>query len=338
MRPLIAASRSSAGAVHVSATSNVSIDCANQITGLVSSSPETGARDLLSALPPETREEFVVAAIQTTFSDSELNRLVERLDGNSQRALGVAALSHHFKKDFREVFDMLDKDSSGHLSRSEFKYFLRQVEAGALSSDTSPPTTSQLMLVFCQAALPNVIFGMLDNSIMIVGGDVVDDLIGSTFHLSTLACAAWANTFADVFGMSVGSSVERITRKMGMPQANLSPQQVKLPVVRRISMLAGPLGILFGCIIGMAPLLFRDEDKKAIQAAFARADADNNGVLGPLEAVMALRSFHAANGGDVEGCEEDLKHFETDANGKISPTQFAEGYKKLKLLRQPSKK
>ena len=59
---------------------------------------------------------------------------------------------------------------------------------------------------------------------MIVGGDVVDDLIGSTFHLSTLACAAWANTFADVFGMSVGSTVNPVSSFLSV-LTQLAPAQ-----------------------------------------------------------------------------------------------------------------
>eukprot|EP00406_Dinophysis_acuminata_P019864 CAMPEP_0179343404 /NCGR_PEP_ID=MMETSP0797-20121207/70947_1 /TAXON_ID=47934 /ORGANISM="Dinophysis acuminata, Strain DAEP01" /LENGTH=59 /DNA_ID=CAMNT_0021057733 /DNA_START=1 /DNA_END=176 /DNA_ORIENTATION=+ len=57
---------------------------------------------------------------------------------------------------------------------------------------------------------------------MILGGDVVDDAIGSAFQLSTLACAAVANTFADVVGISIGNSVEAVTARLGLPPARLT--------------------------------------------------------------------------------------------------------------------
>mmetsp|Transcript_43397 Transcript_43397/g.77899 ORF Transcript_43397/g.77899 Transcript_43397/m.77899 type:complete len:356 (-) Transcript_43397:43-1110(-) len=295
--------------------------------GLLRSQPETAAQDLIRSLPKDCREEFLSAAIQAAFHDKEMDRLIDGLDADAQRAVGVAALSKHFRKDFQAVFEEVDKDRSGSIDRAEFKRYLRTVLADGKSTDTGPPTTYQLMLVFLQAAIPNVIFGMLDNSIMIVGGDVVEDLIGSTFHLSTLACAALANTFADVFGISVGNSVESLTRRLGMPQPKLSQHQIKLPVVRRVNMLAGPVGILIGCVIGMTPLAFRDDMKQRLTVAFEDLDDDEDGFLSREEVVQAL---HHPKVGAVKASIEDLKFFKTkSADGKVDLKGFLAGYKKF---------
>merc|ERR1712217_627229 len=124
-----------------------------------------------------------------------------------------------------------------------------------------------------------IVFGFLDNSIMIIGGDVVDDLIGSTFQLSTLACAALANTFADVIGISIGNTVEAMTTRLGLPPARLTSAQAESKLVRRLGLLAGSAGILLGCILGMSPLLFIDHEKKALKDAFSRFDKDGSGSL-----------------------------------------------------------
>merc|ERR1711920_668435 len=92
-------------------------------------------------------------------------------------------------------------------------------------NDASRPTNRQLSLFALNSSIPFVVFGALDNSIMIIGGDVVDELIGSSLHLSTLACAAVANTFADVVGISIGNTVESLTTKLGVPSANLTHGQ-----------------------------------------------------------------------------------------------------------------
>lgn len=94
------------------------------------------------------------------------------------------------------------------------------------------PTSRQTMLFCLNSAIPFVVFGMLDNSIMLLGGDVVDDLVGSYFHLSTLACAAVANTFADVLGISIGNTVEALTVKLGLPEAHLTQAQARPPTCR----------------------------------------------------------------------------------------------------------
>lgn len=229
--------------------------CASELSQILGYSPD-GCRAVIKALPVDQRETFIATAIQEHFKDHEMDRLIRYLSAEEQRALGVAAMAAHFGQDFKEEFNRFDKDDSGSLNRSEFNRYLQKVTASRFEKDSSPPSTRQLIILFCNAALPNVIFGMLDNSIMIIGGDIVEETIGSTLHLSTLACAAVANTFADVFGMSVGNSVDRFSAKLGMPSASLTPEQIKLPIVRRVSLVAGPFGILVGCTIGMTPLLF----------------------------------------------------------------------------------
>merc|ERR1712224_1128678 len=108
------------------------------------------------------------------------------------------------------------------------------------------PSIRQLFWFSLNSEIPFFVFGCLDNSLMIAGGDLVDDMIGSHFALSTLACAALANTFADCLGISVGNTVESLVGKLGLPQANLTASQSELPVVHRLGLVSGSVGILIG--------------------------------------------------------------------------------------------
>merc|ERR1712178_127661 len=111
-----------------------------------------------------------------------------------------------------------------------------------------------------------------------------------------------------------------------MPQANLTREQAQLPVVRRVNTVAGPLGILIGCIFGMSPLLFRDEEKRELALAFTHADKDGDGLLSGEEVVQALRKETLAPTMD----HEDLIYFTKNAEGQITLVEFTKGYKRMK--------
>jgi len=211
---------------------------------------------LVQGLPHSVREHIAATVIDHA-RDEDMDALLDTVVKQDHvRALGLAALSKHFGNDFRKEFEVLDENASGTISRGEFKRYLSRIAANDPAS-VPRPTNHQLRIFALHAAMPMVVFGILDNSIMILGGDVIDDMIGSTFRLSTLACAALANTFADVLGISIGNTVESMTARLGLPKAGLSHLQVELPIVRRVERGAASGGIFVGCILGMFPLLFK---------------------------------------------------------------------------------
>mmetsp|Transcript_57398 Transcript_57398/g.122066 ORF Transcript_57398/g.122066 Transcript_57398/m.122066 type:complete len:424 (-) Transcript_57398:195-1466(-) len=281
----------------------------------VSEKPEE-LQEFFSQAPPEVRsvaasESFRALGKQNI---SAVETFMGTLTPEEARTIGLAALSRHLGKDFRKEYEEADNDQSGTISKVEFKRYLGRLAASAGLKDVEPPNKRQLLLFALNSAIPFVVFGALDNSIMILGGDVVDDLIGATFQLSTLACAALANTFADVFGISIGNTVEALTARLGLPQANLTPHQAELPYVRRVGLVSGSAGILVGCLIGMTPLLFMDHDRKALKEQFTKQDVDKTGKLQVPQLVKVIdkSGFDQVNDTDLTTLLKELNILSED--------------------------
>lgn len=65
-----------------------------------------------------------------------------------------------------------------------------QAEHAACVSNVAAPTTRQLRVLAMHSALPMVGFGIMDQTIMIQAGDLIDTTLGAKLALPTLAAAA----------------------------------------------------------------------------------------------------------------------------------------------------
>ena len=120
-----------------------------------------------------------------------------------------------------------------------------------------PPTTSQLKRVALQAALPFIVFGFLDNAIMIMSGQYIERVIlRMALGIGTMTAAAVGNILADMFSVGVADRVENLFVTMGLPTLELTSTQAKLKVTKLAVLWGRVLGIFVGCTLGMAPLLF----------------------------------------------------------------------------------
>lgn len=91
-----------------------------------------------------------------------------------------------------------------------------------------------------------LIFGIVDNGIMIFAGNAIDGYIGAAFGVSLLLSAGLGNTISDVAGILVGRFVEaRLFRGRDVTKG--------LSTVQIVS--AEAIGITLGCILGLTPLL-----------------------------------------------------------------------------------
>uniref|UniRef100_A0A2M4CVY1 Putative conserved plasma membrane protein n=1 Tax=Anopheles darlingi TaxID=43151 RepID=A0A2M4CVY1_ANODA len=134
-----------------------------------------------------------------------------------------------------------------------------------------PPVTSDLMKLGLVNALPFIGFGFLDNFTMIIAGDYIEHTLGLFMCISTMAAAALGNTISDVIGIGSAFYVEKIAEMSGVKPPKMSPIQLEMKCSRRAANLGRVLGITIGCLLGMCPLLFMNEDKEKDKDKAAKA-------------------------------------------------------------------
>lgn len=164
-------------------------------------------------------------------------------------------------------------------------------EAGTITS--TPPTSGQLWALAIRTGVPFVCFGFVDNFLMILCGSAIEDTFGLMFGLTTLAAAGLGNMSSDVVGIGVGRYIESAADALRLPDPKLNKFQIASAVARRTATVASMFGIALGCILGMFPLLFRDEESAERQAAATLMkvlDTDKDGYISAAEASAALLS------------------------------------------------
>lgn len=98
-------------------------------------------------------------------------------------------------------------------------------------------------------AVAFVVFGIIDNGIMIMAGTAIDNMVGAALGISTMASAGIGNTISDAIGIASGRLIEYQLHKVipAVQHGELTKRQVTI---------AETFGIIAGCLIGMIPLLF----------------------------------------------------------------------------------
>uniref|UniRef100_G3NTY0 Transmembrane protein 65 n=1 Tax=Gasterosteus aculeatus aculeatus TaxID=481459 RepID=G3NTY0_GASAC len=129
--------------------------------------------------------------------------------------------------------------------------------------EVAPPTSAELKYVLLHNAIPFVGFGFLDNCIMIVAGTHIELSIGVVLGISTMAAAALGNLVSDLAGLGLAGYVEALAYRLGMQIPDLSPKQADMWQTRVSSHAGKAIGVAIGCILGMFPLFFlNDDDEK----------------------------------------------------------------------------
>ncbi|XP_075938502.1 transmembrane protein 65-like [Anarhichas minor] len=128
--------------------------------------------------------------------------------------------------------------------------------------EPSPLTSDQIRYILFHNAVPFVGFGFLDNAIMIAAGTQIELSIGVTLGISTMAAAAWGNLVSDLAGLGLAGYVEALASKLGMQGPDLTAKQVDMWQTRVSSHMGKAIGVTIGCILGMFPLFFLDDEKE----------------------------------------------------------------------------
>lgn len=146
---------------------------------------------------------------------------------------------------------------------------------------------------------------------MILAGDMIDGSLGIRFGLSTLAAAGFGNMISDVVGVGLGDAIDSLSLRMGFRAPALTADQLELVITRRVKALASALGVAFGCLIGMAPLLlmhdrkqvYFDEDELEL---FERTFAPHGVSTAQFFSLLHLGRWHTAEAGTTIVREGDV--------------------------------
>eukprot|EP00009_Paramoeba_aestuarina_P000176 CAMPEP_0201510012 /NCGR_PEP_ID=MMETSP0161_2-20130828/2885_1 /ASSEMBLY_ACC=CAM_ASM_000251 /TAXON_ID=180227 /ORGANISM="Neoparamoeba aestuarina, Strain SoJaBio B1-5/56/2" /LENGTH=375 /DNA_ID=CAMNT_0047905125 /DNA_START=72 /DNA_END=1196 /DNA_ORIENTATION=- len=233
-------------------------------------------------------------------------------------------------------FRKADKNQDGTVSDNEFKewsseHLLKSRAEDAPTEPTKDLTSRQQYAVFINQMVPFLGFGFMDNAIMIMAGDKIDMTLGMSLGISTMAAAGLGNLISDVCGVGFGGAIESVSQKIGLPSADLSAGQRELPRVRLLSAGGQVMGIAVGCLIGMIPLLWLNQEERKLKAIFDSFDVDGNGFIDVEEIWESLE----ASGIDlplstVESIVEALDSQNRD--GKLEFEEFKEFMARLQRI------
>jgi len=172
----------------------------------------------------------------------------------------------------KKMFENADTDGDGDLTQEEFESWFRRGldsstqrftfdEPGKITADeesqdkVEPPTKKELRAYSLRVALPFFGFGFIDNSIMILCGDLIDLTLSQRFGVSMLFSAGLGNVLADSLGVYTSDLIEKTSGKVS-PKSKLTPNQRMMKCTRRRKTIFRVVGICTGCLAGMFPLLF----------------------------------------------------------------------------------
>lgn len=193
-----------------------------------------------------------------------------------------------------EAFQEADEDGDGTISSDEVSRYLslnRYPKVGAAvtsatgGSEGGAPSGMQLRRHAVLQFLPFVVFGMLDNGIMLLAGSAIEDHLGEMFALSTMMAAGLGNAFSDVIGVGAAGYIEKGAEKV-LPDPEFTTEQARSSSASNVRILFQSVGIVIGCLIGVAPLLLmEDEETRRLRKLYESMDKNNDGrvSLGELE-------------------------------------------------------
>jgi len=125
------------------------------------------------------------------------------------------------------------------------------------------PTKDQIRIFAFSNALPMIVFGFTDQTVMIHAGNAIDCSIGVTFGLSTLTAAAVGQVCSNGTGILFGGIIGNLVKAAGLPSSNLTSLQRTLPIITRTRIGAQLAGVFLGCTLGLCNLLLIDTDRSS---------------------------------------------------------------------------
>jgi len=173
----------------------------------------------------------------------------------------------------KKMFESADTDGDGDLTQEEFDEWFKKGldsstqrfpfdEPSRMTADEESedkverPTKAQLRAYSFRVALPFFGFGFIDNSVMIMCGDLIDITLSQRFGVSMLFSAGLGNVFADSVGVYSSDLIEKVSGKLTPKSRQMTRQQRRMKCTTRRKTIFRIVGISTGCCAGMLPLLF----------------------------------------------------------------------------------
>jgi hypothetical protein len=75
-----------------------------------------------------------------------------------------------------------------------------------------------------------------------------------------MAAAGLGNLCSNIAGLGLAEYIEQTSEKMGVPAPKLSQAQKETTTARAVAFFGVCSGVTLGCLLGMAPLSFFDEN------------------------------------------------------------------------------
>eukprot|EP00755_Sulcionema_specki_P012631 Sspe_Gene.51896::Locus_28783_Transcript_1_3_Confidence_0.500_Length_1968::g.51896::m.51896 len=235
---------------------NAHIDANDDLALILQLNSRLGGNSVVMGLLMEVHEKHALAVFREIDSDDD-GRITEaeyreymarHIRGMDQNMDGEVSREEYVDHGTKECMTWLNAISSSY--RSAAAEPARRESAGG---EVTLPTPRQFLYFALRTAFPMVIFGFVDNFIMIICGNTIEDLFSARFGLTTMAAAGLGNLCSDVAGLGMAESI----RCPAVPSPKLTKAQARLPVVRLVGTLSAIVGVATGCILGMAPLLLR---------------------------------------------------------------------------------
>ena len=87
-----------------------------------------------------------------------------------------------------------------------------------------------------------LVFGVVDNGLMILFGDIIDKTLSDTFNLSVMASAGWGNAISDAVSVLVASLIPEYI-----------PEQ---PLTRVVDTGVKAFSVFAGCVLALSMIPF----------------------------------------------------------------------------------